>query len=474
MKTQHQPSSFNMPGAFVLTLLAIAVFCPANARADERDDEIRQLRGMINTLDQKLRELERKQELRDEAAAATAKAAAETTPKITASDKGFSVAAPDNSSQLRLRALVHADSRWYGDHDGADAPGREGFVLRHARIIFEGRLSKILQFQIIPEYGGDSFCLLDASIGLDFSPAAQLKLGKFKAPVSLEQLQSDSWAFFTERSLASQLVPNRDIGVQLGGAFFNGALEYQIGVFNGVGDGRGTLTNADTDNGKDAAARIVAKPFMNMKDSPLAGLGIGIAGSYGRQSGEQARTAGYRTDGQQALFAYRAGVVQDGELWRISPQAYYYHGPLGILAEYMVSTGNLRPAAGQPAVEITNKAWQIAAGYVLTGEDSSYEGVTPAKPFDLEKGTWGAVELVARLDHIDIDRDAFPLLADPAASAKSAGSWGVGVNWYLTRAFRFSVDYNQTSSKSADATTPTGAVLKNGEKVILTRAQIAF
>lgn len=472
MKTRHQQSLLNTLGTFALTLLAIAVFCPAVARADERDDEIKQLREMINALDQKLRVLERKQELRDEETAAAAKSAAATTPKITASDKGFTVSAPDNSSYLRLRALVQADSRWYAD--SGTAPGRDGFVLRRARIIFEGQLSKIFQFQIVPEYGGSSVSLLDANIGVNFSPAAQLRFGKFKAPVGLEQLQSDSWAFFTERSLVSQLVPNRDIGVQLGGALAGGVLEYQVGVFNGVGDGRSNLNNADFDNGKDVSARIFARPFASRKDSPISGLGIGIAGSYGRQSGDQARTAGYRTNGQQTLFAYKTTVIQDGPMWRISPQAYYYRGPLGILAEYATSTGNLRPTPGQPAIEITNKAWQIAAGYVLTGENSSYEGVTPANPFSLEKGTWGAFELVARLDRIDIDRDAFPLLADPASSAKSARSWAVGVNWYLTRAFRFSVDYNQTDPKSADATAPKSVVLKNGEKVILTRAQIAF
>lgn len=476
-----------MPGVFALALLAVSAVCPSQARADERDEEIKQLRAMINALDQKLRALEEKQEQRRQEAEAVATVAAESAvakaaasaPKITINDRGFAIASHDNAHSLRLRGLVQTDSRWYGDSGkGATASegatGREGFVLRRARIIFEGQFSKIFRFQIVPEYGGSSFSLLDANVGVNLASYAQLRIGKFKAPVGLEQLQSDARAFFTERSLVSQLTPNRDVGVQLGGTFFDGAFEYQTGVFDGIGDGRSNSTNSESDKGKDAYARVFARPFALQKDSIFAGLGLGVAGSYGRQEGKHGRTGGYKTSGQQSLFSYHDAAIQDGEMWRVSPQAYYYYGPFGLMTEYVRSTSNIRSAFGQPAIEVTNKAWQIAAGYVLTGEKAGYTGVTPAKPFSLENGTWGALELVARFERIKIDRDVFVHnLADSAVSAKSADAWAVGLNWHLTRAFRFSVGYFQTNPDT-DAAAPTGVVLKNDEKVLITRAQIEF
>ena len=83
----------------------------------------------------------------------------------------------------------------------------------------------------------------------------QFKFGKFKAPVGLELLQSDSWTFFNERSLVSDLVPNRDLGVQVGGTIRDGAIAYAAGVFNGVADG-GSSTNADFDSDKDVVGRV--------------------------------------------------------------------------------------------------------------------------------------------------------------------------------------------------------------------------
>ena len=66
--------------------------------------------------------------------------------------------------------------------------------------------------------------------------ALQLKFGKFKSPVGLELLQSDSWTFFNERSIVTNLVPNRDLGVQAAGDVFGNTLNYTVRVFNGVPD----------------------------------------------------------------------------------------------------------------------------------------------------------------------------------------------------------------------------------------------
>ncbi len=486
--TTHLPAPFPVPhrslrAAFAVVLgLAFAfVSLSLSAAPDPRDEEIKLLREQVRLLDTRLRQLEAKDaaEAAPETAAPAAKLAAagknpgadNATPKITINDRGISIASADGDSALRLRALVQADSRWFFDDPAS--PGSEGFLLRRARIIFEGQFGRLFHYQIVPEYGGSSVYLLDGNITLAFAPEVQVKFGKFKAPIGLELLQSDSWAFFPERSLATNLVPNRDIGVQIGGELFGKTTEYQIAVLNGIGEGRSNQTNAEFDRGKDFVARVFARPFRNRKDSFFEGLGIGLAGSVGRQEGDLGRTSGYRTDAQQTLFSYRSGVIQDGATWRCTPQLSYYNGPFGLLGEYVVSTVNLRAAAGQPSREITNKAWQVAAGYVVTGEKSSFNGVIPKNPFNLEKGAWGALELAARFDSLDIDNDVFPVLADPNASATSASSWTLGANWYLTRAFRFSLNYVQTDLKSATPN-PTGILLREDERAIITRAQIAF
>jgi hypothetical protein len=46
--------------------------------------------------------------------------------------------------------------------------------------------------------------------------------------------------------------------------------------------------------------------------------------------------------------------------------------------------------------EYRNQAWQVAMAWVLTGEKASYRGVLPRDSFSVEKGTFGAFELVSR------------------------------------------------------------------------------
>lgn len=448
-------------------LLALPLAFSAVRGADATD--LQALRDQIRALEQKLLVLERKQELKDEAAAA----AAPSTPKITVNDKGVTLASADGANSLRLRGLVQLDSRtFFGDGAGLT---NNAFVLRRARLITEGQFAKNTSFQLVSEFGGSSVSILDANLNIALSKALQFRLGKFKSPIGLEQLQSDSWTFFNERSIASNLVPNRDLGIQAWGELAEGRVGYAAGVFNGVADAASS-TNTDFDNEKDFVARVTFTPFRNDAGSALQGLTFGVAGSVGREKGTAGRASGYRTDGQQTFFSYLSSVVADGRNWRVSPQLDYRNGSFGLLGEYVVSTVNVRPNATGAKAELQNQAWQLAAGYVLTGEDSSYNGVVPRTNFNLSAGTWGAFEVAGRVARVDVDAAAFPLFTSPASSASQAISTGVGLNWYLSKAVVLKLDYYQTDFDFAAGApaVPTAPVLRQDEKAFIARFQLGF
>jgi len=457
-----------VPATFALALISTVTTSVHAADADE----LKLLRDQIHALEQKLLVLERKQELKDEDAAPAAK----TAPKITINDKGFTLASADAANSIKLRGLVQLDHRLFFNDNGAAAGlNNNGFVLRRARLITEGTFAKNYSFQFITEFGGSSVSILDANLGVTVNKALQFKLGKFKSPVGLELLQSDSWTFFAERSLATNLVPNRDLGIQASGELVDGRVNYTVGIFNGLPDGASS-NNADFDNEREVVARVVTTPFKNEAGSSLQGLTFGLAGSFGREKSASGRTSGYRTDGQQTFFSYAASTVSDGESWRLSPQLDYRNGSLGVIGEYVLSTVNLRPSATGPKAELKNKGWQLAAGYVLTGEDSSYAGVVPKSNFDFTNGTWGAFEVVARYANLKIDNAAFPLYASAATNAQEASSFGVGLNWYLSKSVLFKLDYFQTNFDFA-AGAPVisnSAVLRQDEKAFISRFQIAF
>jgi phosphate-selective porin OprO/OprP len=96
--------------------------------------------------------------------------------------------------------------------------------------------------------------------------------------------------------------------------------------------------------------------------------------------------------------------------------------------------------------------------------------VTPARPFDPDAHAWGAFELVARAGALTVDKDAFPDFADPAKSARAARERGLGVNWYLSRSFRFMLDYIETRFEGGAA----AGADREDERVILNRFQVAF
>lgn len=449
----------------VLATLALAFGASPVVHATDSDD-IKLLREQIRLLEQKLLVIERKQEIKDEAAAAAAPA----TPKITVNDKGLTLASADGANSVKLRGLVQLDSRQFFGDDGIV---NNAFVLRRARLITEGFFAKNYSFQLVTEFGGSAVSILDANLNIAVSKQLQFKFGKFKSPIGLEQLQSDTWTFFNERSIANNLVPNRDLGIQAWGDVGN--VNYALGVFNGVADGAST-TNTDFDNEKDLVGRVYTTPFKDDAGSALQGLSFGIAGSIGREKTAAGRTSGYRTDGQQTFFAYSTTTIADGQNWRVSPQFDYRNGSLGILGEYIVSAINVRPSATGTKTELKNKSWQFAAGYVLTGEDSSYAGVVPRNNFSPSAGTWGAFEVTGRYANVKVDDAAFPLYASAASNANEASSVGLGLNWYLSKAVAFKLDYYQTDFgfNAASPVVSTSPALRQDEKVFISRFQLGF
>jgi phosphate-selective porin OprO/OprP len=445
-------------------------------------DEIQLLREQISQLDQKLRVLERKQELKDETAAAATAAAAKSAPKITASDGRFEIASSDGAHSLRLRGLVQGDVRIF---DSANDPN-DTFLLRRARLIFEGKFNNIFQYVIQPEFGG-TIQILDANINAAISPAFQVRIGKFKTPVGLEQLQSDPSAFFNERSVATNLTPNRDIGIQIHGDVLNNRLNYALALLNGVPDGGNNVTgSADFDADKTVAARLFATPFANDKDSALSGLGLGFAVSAGDYGTVNGRAANYRTDGQQTFFTYLTNtttpadnVVAAGSGFTYSPQGYYYNGPLGVLAEYVGSSIELQRGSN-PIRKVKNHGYNLTVGYVLTGEDSTYRGVSPKTNFNPKAGTWGAFELIARVSSLDVDDSVFNggaalRLANPNVSASEVKAYGIGLNWHLSKSARAGINFFRNEFKLAPGATPAAnALISDDENTLITRFQVSF
>lgn len=459
-----------MKTKIIATLLLGALVGIEAATAQSSEVDVNALLQRLQELEQKVKILERNGELDKEAAAEKAKA----TPTVSIGAGGLVARSADTNFVFALHGLLQVDSRTFFD-DGGIA-GNNGFLLRRARPIFSGTVFRDFDFNFTPDFGGSTAQIFDAYLNYRYQPWLQARIGKFKTPIGLEYLQSDQFTAFNERALPTELVPGRDVGFQIWGEINAGVLSYAAGIFNGLGDGRNS-GNADFDDSKEFAGRVFTQPFKKSEVAGLHGLGLGVGGSWGDYSSANITGLpngnGYVTDGQQQFFAYNATTVADGTHWRVAPQGYYYIGPFSLLGEYTISAQNVRQAA-QTAL-LRHTGWQVAAGWVLTGEEATFSGVTPHHPFDPQHGKWGAFQIVGRYSELDIDDDAFPVFANPA-SATEAQTWSLGLNWYLNKNLTIKTSYSRTTfdgGGGAGATAP-ATVTRQPEQVFFTRAQLSF
>ena len=479
---------------FASVLIASGIISlPITASAND-NNELEELRGLVQELNQKVKVLERKGEISEEETTAAKKS----TPVVKASENGFGFESANGKNVIKFRSLLQVDNRNYSDVSGIGSDGKNisGFDFRRIRPTVEGTVFGKYDFRFTPEFGEAKTAnatstsgIVDAYIDARFQPWFKVRAGKFKPFVGLERLQGGADIKFIERSYVSNnILPNRDLGAAIHGDVLDGKLNYSVGIYNGVTDGGDTPTTQDTNQDKDYAFRVFTTPF---KDdvSVLSGLGFGLAATYGDFKGTTTANGlpSYKTAGQESnFFTYTSGsVFANGSRERIAPQAYYYYGPLGIIAEYARVSQDV--SNGTTSANLENDAWQIAASYLITGEEASFKGVKPKNVFDTDKGGWGAWELVARYQENNIDDAAFSSAtttryADPRNNARSAKSWAAGVNWYLNQNVKIALNYENTSFDGGGNVTAAGAATgsfiniadRPTEKTLFTRLQLSY
>lgn len=388
----------------------------------------------IEALEAEIALLKRQTEVREE----KQKAAAEKQANTELSSKGLKITSPDKRTELSLRGTVQLDARHFINDDAST--GRDEALARRIRPVLEIKAGSA-SARIMPDFAGSATRIFDAHVDYKFTEAVQFRFGKFKPPIGLERLQSAADLTFVERGHPTNLAPTRDIGLMAYGNVIPDVLEYQFGIFNGNADLANT--DSDDDDKKDVVARVFVHPFRNSGTVALRGFGAGLAGSIGDREGAVTRTilGTYRSPGQQDFFRYRGDAFADGRHWRLYPQAYWYLGSLGVMAEYAISNQNVTRGANHASLE--HEAWQLAANYVLTGEDASFRGgVKPAQNFGPDGvGAW---EITARIGRTELDKDTFPLFSDPAVAASQAESFGGGLSWYLNENLKLMVNYDFT------------------------------
>ncbi|MCX5886623.1 MAG: porin [Proteobacteria bacterium] len=407
--------------------------------------------------------------------------------------KGFSLETPDQDFKLKITGRFQSDFKLFEK----DHPSTNSFYVRRARLAMGGTMYKYYDFFVESEFGQGSARLNDGYLNINYTPKAQLRVGQFKEPFSLEELISDNWTDMIERSLANNIPPSRDIGAMIHGDLYSGALNYAVAVYNG----RSINQQTDTDDDKDVAGRIIFAPFqlLGMKENKfLKNLRLGAAFTYGYQDSNVTdwwKQGKFKTEAMTTFFALRdtttAGkenyVSQSGKRIRLGAELGYQYDSFSLKGELMkmdlddliLNTYNstLKKAVKSDERDFDVKGGYISVSYFLTGEKEPfksgvYDAITPKKKFDPFQGTWGAWQIAFRYSFLSLDRDLFKYgYADPKKYTDKADAYTAGVNWYLNDMVRVMVNYIHTSFD--DDVEVSGKKIDN-EDVWITRFQIVW
>lgn len=455
-------------------LLAVAVFvlsCSGMAFSEEKEtksvnEKILDILIQRQVITQEQYESLKKQAQEEEKAAK---------PKAVAGyNHGFYIESADKESMIRFDGRLHVDSRWFLGNMPHNDKDYDSFYVRRARLAASGKFYKYYAFRIEYEAGvspsstsSATARLNDGYMGVNYIPEAQFRIGQFKAPFFMEELQSDNWIYFIERSLPDGLAPSRDIGAMFYGPLLGDYLYYELGVFNGT-----KLNQLDADNGKDLAFRLVVAPFKNTGSWFFEGLHLGGAVTYGEEdlpTGNWWNSGKFSTSAGTTYLQMNSDAVQNGARTRENAELYWNWGSTVLMGEYVnVSLDGLE-------LDGLDRNFNIQGGYLtishfLTGEKFAFRkgipgGVYPIQHFNVGGEGWGAWQIGARADYLKADESL--LRSGYAEGTDKAYGFTLGVNWYPNDMVRFMLNYNHVEFDD----TVHGI---DNEDVILTRFQVAL
>jgi phosphate-selective porin OprO/OprP len=126
--------------------------------------------------------------------------------------------------ETKLTGRVHYDMRAIdsgldsiSDRDTASVAS--GFEVRRARIGFTGNYNKQIQYEGVANAVGSTTNFIDtAFINYGYNSGANIRVGRFKQPFSLEENTSSNNIDFMERSYVNQIQPGKKLGAMIHGA----------------------------------------------------------------------------------------------------------------------------------------------------------------------------------------------------------------------------------------------------------------
>ena len=403
---------------------------------------------------------------------------------------GIVIGTEDGKNSLTVNGRVHFDTRGYSydeSYNGVSSgTGADTFDIRRARIGVKAKFLDYYEGEVVFNPTQSSSSVLDvAYLNIAWWKPAQIRVGQFKMPFSMEQLTSSNNIDFVERSFVDALIPAKEIGAMLHGTPVKG-VNYGIALSNGAGQ-NGVENDASVDD-KDIIGRVA----INLAE--LAGskdwlFHTGLAYSKGDISKAQGLGVSGRTEARGVSFLTTlpgvgnnaVGANNEIDRSRLGLEAAVAYGPFKLQSQWVKNSFDYNPNA-TTSVDEDVKAFYVQALWTITGEsqvtryrNGAFSGIKPKSNFDPKTFSGGAWEAGVR--YSKFDASDFRGVAGTGLGFLEADAWTVGLKFIPNPHVRFMLDYVKTDFE--EATPGFAGVIVNGkpeddEKAILFRTQFAF
>lgn len=378
----------------------------------------------------------------------------------------------DGQNTLALTGRLHLDFgvyNWSPDSSGTSPQNlASGVNARRARIGVQGKFLGDWGYGLIFDMGGSNDTGASGSHGggienafFTYNGIPQVKLiaGYIDVPYSLDESISSNNIMFMEKSLAGDTatgIAGNDNRSAVGFTWHND--RGWIGVF-GTGPTTGTTHSISNSGATSMQFGATGRATYQLLQGPNYSFHIG-ADAEGLI--KPARPSGYGTL-----------TLQDDPELRVSNNALISTGALGTAANPVTganvvgfeTAGGIGPLYGQGEYFHFDVARQGLSdlnfnggygevAYTLTGEARKYSpgcgcygAITPAHPFSLKNGTWGAWVIAARYSVLDLNNQT-------VLGGKET-NYTFGLNWYPNDNMRFMLNYIHGVVDRTQAAAPT-------------------
>ena len=250
------------------------------------------------------------------------------------------------------------------------------FRLRRARINLTGDYAEQFDFKMEGDFGQSdgtsgnrtAFSATDIWVNYHQFPAAQVKIGQYKAPFGLEQLTPDTQLLTIERTLPTgAITPDRQIGAELWGKPFTNfwpeqkdLLTYYAGIFNG--NGRNITVNDN--NNFMFVGRLELQPFKDVfgKGSFLK-FGGDVLNSRDEQGVNISQSSNLLVNSDGSLSPFVLPSADERTAWSVD--AWLRMGPFDLIGEYLQEHVEGRTVNGVPPAfsNFTTDGFYVTGAY---------------------------------------------------------------------------------------------------------------